>query len=148
MPRLTDGTYLDIRHHLMTVWELRSDLLGNLAYFEQRDLHRFFAMSHEMYDDDALAYRREVTRQSSSLPSQAGRAYAKLERVIAEDRARRATPATKTVRAKGSPRLQRVVTVKGIAQPEIDARRVARLLVDLAVQDEKSGGELLRRLKQ
>ncbi|WP_047521871.1 hypothetical protein [Microbacterium sp. ZOR0019] len=123
-------------------------LFAELEYFEQRDLHRFFAPSKELYDDDTLAYRREMTKLHPSLPNQAGRAYAHFERVVAEDAERRANPPVKTVRLKGSPRPQRVVTVRGVARPEPDAKRLAQLIVSLVREDEKSGGELLKTLKK
>ena len=44
----------------------------------------------------------------------------------------------------GSPRPKRVVTVKGVVRPEIDVRRLAKLLMDLAVEDQSRGGELLK----
>ena len=52
------------------------------------------------------------------------------------------------VRAKGSPRPKRAVTVRPLARPEIDAKRLARVLVDLAREDERSGGELLKKLQR
>jgi len=140
VPRLTDSVYLAHRHRLMTAWEFRSDLFGYLAYFEQRDLHHFFAPSKEFYDDDALTYRREVTKLSPSLPSQAGRAYAHFERILAERMERRISPRAQAVRTKGLPRPPRETTVRGIARPDLDIRRLARLLVDVSVADSDSPG--------
>ena len=141
MPRLTDEMYLAHRQRLSDAWEFRPGLFAELQTFEQRDLHRYFAPSRELYDDDVLAYRREVTKLVPSLPSQAGRAYAHFERVIAEDKAKRANPPVKAVRTKDSLRLQRVVTVKATARPEIDVHRLARLLVSLALEGQANDSE-------
>lgn len=140
--------YLAKRQRLFDAWEFRPGLFAELQTFEQRDLHRYFAPSRELYDDDALTYRREVTKLVPSLPSQAGRAYVRFERVVAADLTRRKDVSAQTVRAMGSPRPKRVVTVRALAKPELNVQRLAKLLIDLAVEDQKDDGKLLKKLRR
>ena len=148
MPRLTDEMYLAHRQRLSDAWEFRPGLFAELQTFEQRDLHRYFAPSRDFYDDDVLTYRREVTKLVPSLPSQAGRAYAHFERMVAANRVRRKEVSAQSVRAMGSPRPKRVVTVQALAEPELDVARLARALVDFAIADQKTGGELLKSIQR
>jgi len=138
MPRLTNPTYLAKRQRLADAWEFRPGLFAGLQTFEQRDLHRYFAFSRDVYDDDALAYRREVTKLLPSLPAQAGRAYARFERAIAADRLRRTQAPETSARTKSSPRPKRVVTVQALVEPELDVKRLARVLLDFAIEDAKA----------
>lgn len=138
MPRLTNPAYLAKRQRLADAWEFRPGLFAGLQTFEQRDLHRYFALSRDFYDDDALLYRREVTKLLPSLPAQAGRAYAHFERMIAADRLRRTQRPVVTSRTKSSPRPTRVVTVQALVEPELDVKRLARVLLDLAIEDAKT----------
>lgn len=148
MPRLTNTAYLDRRHRLMDAWEFRSHLIAELESFEQMDLHKFFAISKNFYDDEALVFRRDVAKLEPSLPSQAGRAYAKFERIVAADKVRRDNPPVEVVRAKDMPRPKKVVRVTGLVRPELNMHAFARALVNLAVEDEKNGWELYKRLKK
>lgn len=138
MPRLTDELYLAKRQRLFNAWELRPGLFALLRPFEQRDLHRYFAPSRDFYDDDALTFRREVTKLLPSLPAQAGRAYARFERVVAADRLRRTQAPVISTGTKTSPRPKRVVTVQALVEPELDVKRRARVLMDLAIEDAKT----------
>lgn len=84
MPRLTNSDYLINRHLLIEVWEEHWGQLSELPTFAQRDLHRFYAMSEDLNDDEALARRNVATAQEPSLPQQAGRAFAQLQKVMQE----------------------------------------------------------------
>lgn len=148
MPRLTNPDYLDQRHRLMTAWEFRSQLIAELEPYEQHALHDFFAISREMYDEDAIAYRQEQTKREPSLPHKAGRAYAHFEQIIAADRERRAAQAPiKTLPMRGAKRPKKTVRVTGLVRPELDIPGLARMIHRLAIEDQKKGGELLRRQK-
>lgn len=149
MPRLTNSDYLDQRHRLMIAWEFRSQLIAELEPYDQHALHDFFSISCEMYDEDAIAYRREQTKREPSLPHKAGRAYAHFEQIIAADRERRAvsTPVeTKPVR--GMKRPKKTVRVTGLVKPELDVPGFARMIQRLATEDQKNGGELLSATKR
>lgn len=106
-----------------------------------KELHRFFTLSKTMADDDALAYRRRITEEQPSLPSQAGRAYAKFERVMAYEQARRAVPAVKTERPRGRRTGEQYVTIFGLTRPEIDLDTLARAVFRMAIEAESQEGE-------
>lgn len=135
--RLTNRDYLTHRHRLMDIWEFDSDQFAELQYFEQMDLHRFFAISKDMYDDEAIKYRKLVTDLEPSLPNQAGRAYAKFWRVL-ELRAENEFSEASAYKAV-APRSQRKhnITVKSVANPKPDVKKLAEALWRFALQDAK-----------
>lgn len=148
LPRLTNPDYLDQRHRLMIAWEFRPLLIAELELYEQHALHDFFAMSRELFDEDALLYRQEVSKRWPSLPQKAGRAYTRFERVVSEDKLRREHEKEKvtTIPMRGATRPKKVVTVKTLANPELDARRIAQILFWVAVENQKRPSQpLLRR---
>jgi len=147
MPRLTNPAYLDQRHRLMVAWEFHSQLIAELEPYEQHTLHDFFAISREIYDEDAVVHRQEQTKREPSLPHKAGRAYAHFEQIIAADREKRATATTETVPMRGAKRPKKVVRVAGLVKPELDVPGLARMIHRLAAEDQKNGGELLDVLK-
>ncbi|WP_448238432.1 hypothetical protein [Microbacterium paulum] len=123
----------------MIAWEFRPLPIAELELYEQHSLHDFFAMSRELFDDDALIYRREVSKRWPSLPQKAGRAYTRFEQVVARDTANREREREKvtTIPMRGATRPKKVVTVKALANPELDARRMAQILFWAAVEDQK-----------
>ena len=145
MPRLTNHDYLVRRRILFDDWDLHDgEVLSELQSFEQHDLHRFFAPTVDLYDDDALAYRREVAKKDPGLAAQAGRAYAHFERELAVARERRAAraaaparPARKQNNRSGWRKGARKIIVKPLVRPERDLKRIVKVLVDFAVEDEK-----------
>lgn len=145
MPRLTNLDYLNQRQRLMVAWEFRSQLIAELKPYEQHSLHDFFAISREMYDEDAITYRQEQTKREPSLPHKAGRAYAHFEQIIAADRERRAAVTVETVPVRGAKRPKKTIRVAGLVRPEHDIPGLARMIHRLAIDDQKNGGELLRR---
>ena len=149
MPRLTNPDYLEQRHRLMIAWEFRPHLIAELELYEQHALHDFFAMSREMYDDDAIAHRQNMTKLEPSLPHKAGRAYGHFEQIVATDRERRAAPAPiESVPMRGAKRSKKTVRVTALVKPELDIQGLARAIMNLAKEDQKNGGELLKRLKK
>lgn len=135
----------------MHAWEYHSHLIAELAVFEQWNLHRFFAMSEEMGDEAAVAHRRQVSKSKPSLPSQAGRALAHFERVVQEWQAMQTYangPDPKSVPTSRGGRRQATIRVTLLARPTIDALKLAQVLMQVAAEDQKNGGELLKRLKK
>ena len=150
LPRLTNPDYLDQRHRLMIAWEFRPHLFAELELYEQHALHDFFAFSRELFDDDAVLYRREVSKRWPSLPQKAGRAYTHFEAVVAADKLRREQEREKvtTIPMRGATRPKKVVTVKPVARPELDVKRMVQILYRAVAEDKKSGGELLNDSKR
>lgn len=142
--------YLEQRHRLMIAWEFRPHLIAELELYEQHALHDFFAMSREMYDDDAVTHRQNMTKLEPSLPHKAGRAYGHFEQVVAADRERRAVVqnVVETVPVRGAKRLKKTVRVTALVTSELDVQGLARAIMNLAKEDQKNGGELLKRLKK
>lgn len=136
MPRLTDSEYLINRHLLIEVWEQHWGQLAELPTFAQRDLHRFYAMSKDLSDDEAIALRRDATAQEPSLPQQAGRAFAQLKRVMSDAlaREREPTPLAMQTGRRGKRRAG-TVRVHALARPEIDYERLARALLEHAMDE-------------
>jgi hypothetical protein len=145
MPRLTNESYLQKRTTLVWAWEHNAIGFDAVQTWEQRDLHGYFAPDEPLSSTEAIQYRKYVTRESPGLPSQAGRAYATFEVACAAYIERMSHPPIPTVpvkRPKGAPRPKRVVRVSAIARPKIDVKRIARILVELAIEDERTGGEI------
>lgn len=136
MPRLTNSDYLINRHLLIEVWEQHWGQLAELPTFAQRDLHRFYAMSKDLSDDQAIALRKDATAQEPSLSQQAGRAFAQLETVMSAALARNQSPPADAIRT-GTRGKHRVGTirVRALARPEIDYERLARALVEHAMYE-------------
>ncbi|OZD55610.1 hypothetical protein CH252_07085 [Rhodococcus sp. 06-1477-1B] len=146
MPRLTNLDYLEQRRRLMSAWEFSPHLIAELEFRQQRALHDFFAVSHEMYDEEVIAYRQAQAKSFPSLPQRAGRAYVCFEEIVAEDRRRRAMAPTETVQVSGAKRPRKIVRVVGLVRPQIDTKKIAEILVQLAIED--SGNELLEKLRK
>lgn len=140
MPRLTDADYLANRHALIEAWEMHWSEIAQLPTFAQRDLHRFYAMSEDLYDDDALAHRHEAKRREPSLPQQAGRAFAQLERIMRQAHiADRGTPSVPAATERGR-RRRKSVKVYVLARPEVDYMRLARALLEHARDEHQRDG--------
>lgn len=84
MPRKNNQTYLAQRAVVQREWfERYGGALPYLSRSEQLELHRYFATTRDLFDEAALIYRRRISSGNPSLPQRAGRAFANLERAIA-----------------------------------------------------------------
>lgn len=138
MPRLTNTDYLINRHLLIEVWERHWAQLAELPTFAQRDLHRYYAMSKDLYDDQALAHRKEATKKEPSLPQQAGRAFAQLEAVMREADLRSQSPSPVAIPpGRRGKRRAMTIRVRALVRPEIDYKLIAEALLRQAIDDER-----------
>lgn len=138
MPRLTDSTYLKQRAYLVGLWERDGYELTLMRATEQWELHGFFRLAEPLTDEQALAHRREVTAEDSSLANRAGKAYARLlSEVAANDARLAAMPTSLPPRKRGDPKPTRNITVRTLVRPEIDYKRLAQALYEMALLDEK-----------
>ena len=126
----------------MIAWEFRPLLIAELELYEQHALHDYFAMSKELFDEDALLYRREVSKRWPSLPQKAGRAYTHFEQVLVKDKLRREHEREKVtaIPMRGTARPKKIVTVKALVRPELDAKRTAQILVYIWREEMKAAG--------
>lgn len=137
MPRLTSRDYLLQRQYLVEEWlEHGAGSFGLLPYRHQIDLHDFYAPAEPMTDLEATRHRAAMTKAFPSLPQKAGRAYQALQDAASGlpnqlvDARRAAT--TSVTKIGGRPHSIRVA---GIARPKPDHYQLARLLLNLAKQD-------------
>lgn len=91
-----------------------------------------------------------MTKLKPSLPHKAGRAYGHFEQVVATDREQRAVvqSVVETVPARGAKRPKKTVRVTALVKPELDVQGLARAIMNLAKEDQKNGGELLKKLQR
>jgi hypothetical protein len=142
MPRVTFNQYLDQRAFLRLTWEEFDQLYSLLPTHQQWQLHRYYQPLSKHTDEQLKQYRAHVSQVEPAVPAQAGRLYAKLNRVyetaIKEARARqqhsrpeRSRPSgRKTRAAAGSTR----ITVRAIARPEPDLKKLSLALLEVAKQ--------------
>lgn len=103
---------------------------------EQWAIHQFFQISKNMSDQQLLAQRAAITNQRPSLPGQAGKAAAHLDRLIVYGPI--ADPAYQRQLArerKKSPVIigrPRRLVIRSEVKPEIDAKQVARAIIRIA----------------
>jgi hypothetical protein len=135
MPRLTDQHHLQTHRQLKRFWEHAKSAYGHLTPTEQWQLHDFYQPSKDLTDIELLKHRNEITIKRPSLPQQAGRALAKLYAAAAYGAARgvrlRATATIKP--AKRTIHRVRAVQVYGVVKPEPDLKKLARALVQIAI---------------
>lgn len=93
-------------------------------------------MSEDLSDDEALVRRKVATAREPSLPQQAGRAFAQLEKVMqgASSHSRAFSPAVSQPGRRGR-RREVTVRVSALARPEIDYERLARALLEYAINE-------------
>ncbi|WP_156458791.1 hypothetical protein [Microbacterium sp. Leaf179] len=93
-------------------------------------------MSKDLSDDEAIALRKDATAQEPSLPQQAGRAFSQLETVMTAALARRQDPPVVVSRS-GTRGKRRggTIRVRALARPEIDYERIARALLEHAMDE-------------
>ncbi len=136
MPRLTNADYLLQRARLRDNWTVhRGSAFIELETIEEMELHAYFAPMRDLTDDQAIAFRKQATIERPYLPSRAGKSYARALPFLDNPSPTVPTDMPKhtgrhALRPPGS-----VVTVKSLARPEVDTKRLARLLIQLAKAD-------------
>ena len=133
MPRLTTKNYLRAHDRLRKLWLQDIRLFAELTPTEQWHLHDFLKPDKDWSDLELLQHREAITKQRPSLPHQAGRALEKFW-------SRSANLAVKRVRAAKVPAgpakrtnlRDRKISVKAVARPEIDTKKLARAYIQLA----------------
>ena len=135
MSALPTLPFLKNRTWLIGEWD-ESDgaVFGYLTYAEQQDLHSYYALTEDLADARAIEHRAAASLLDGSLPQRAGRALSKLRWSVsrlAKIRAR-----LRDRKPSQPPKRQRVrvskVTVRAIARPEPDLRRLVLALVSAA----------------
>lgn len=116
MPRLTDRDYLFLRSYLYEVWQTRRQAFALISPRDQYYLHRYFNLSDEMSDTDALTHRKAITAFQPSLPQCAGRAL----KCLADPKALRGTTGAKRI------------VLYPLIRPEPDIGKLARALLGTA----------------
>jgi hypothetical protein len=110
--------------------------MGTYAYLtstEQWQLHDYFQPSKYLADTELLEHRKKISKERPSLPHQAGRALAKLERHAARLAVQHAKPAALSQPVQHQRRgKDRVITVRSVVRPEPDLKLLARAIVMLA----------------
>jgi hypothetical protein len=120
MPKLTNEDYLK-RHDLLgRLWEQNQRAYSYLSYQQQRDLHDYYVPTKSLTDLELLAHRKRVTKQNPSLPQRASRAFAAL-------RQGKVTKPISVSESRG-----RQISARALARPEIDAKKLARALLQMA----------------
>ena len=138
MPRLTNHDYLSTRSYLARLWEQGDGgAMAVLPGYAQRDLYDFFAFTVPMSDQDALAYRAEMTAAFPSLPQSAGRALEAL-RAHLEGRQHRMLTTHRTVTSQISVVADsvRTVQVEAVSRPSMGVDAFTRALRQLADRDD------------
>lgn len=129
MPRLTDHDYTKNHELLRTGRESDNAAFVLLSAGEQWDLFRYY-LPHEVRGYPALlAHRIEISKLDPSLPQRAGRAFGRWRRI------REGLPGYREY-AEGRPRMkknaEKRAVVFGEVHPELDAARMARIIVEAA----------------
>ncbi|WP_157538445.1 MULTISPECIES: hypothetical protein [unclassified Nocardioides] len=129
MPRLTNPDYLNQRQQLMRLYRDDQGAFSHLPLQAQHDLHVFFQTTNLGTDAELLEERARHTAEDPSLPQRAGRAFTAL------DMTRRVRPPTRV------PSSSRRIYVRGVMRPDPDATQLARALLKLADEPNRSDTE-------
>jgi hypothetical protein len=139
VPRLTNKQFLEEHHRLALAYESEPLIFGSVTPAEQWALHDFFVPTKDLSNDELLAHRKAITKQQSSLPNRAGKAYAFLaseyQRLLALVDQLEAEPAVMSVVPAGP--LHRQIWVRGALQLEVDAGKIAQVIISLAREQQK-----------
>jgi hypothetical protein len=146
MARITNQQFIDRHFLLLSIWnDGLAQLFSVLPSHIQWDVHRYYQPTRNLTDQELIAHRQAATATDPSLPHRASRGFARMKRayVVARQAAdaagkkdteflRVVTP-LQPVRAHAAGK--RRILVHGIAKPELDTKRLARLLVEQADRD-------------
>jgi len=139
MPRLTTKQYLRTHDQLRRLWVKNPIVFSHITPTEQWQLHDFFRPDKDWTDLQLLQHRDEVTASRPSLPHQAGRALNRFwDKAAAVGLKQvRAAKAPAAVAAKRVKQQDRHLTVRVVARPEIDTKKLARAYINLAINMQK-----------
>jgi hypothetical protein len=122
----------------MDAWEGFSTVFTYLTYDQQVELHRFYATTKDFSDEEAVAYRKEVSAKEPSLPNRAGKLYARVSRIaelvqkyIESQPELKPKKAPKKVRTR-VPSSKVNIRIKALARPEPDIDKLAQILLEVA----------------
>jgi hypothetical protein len=136
--RLTTKQYLKTHTQLRRLWLRDNSLFAELSPREQRLLHDFFKPDKDWSDLELLQHRDAITAQRPSLPHQAGRALNRFWETTANLAARRVRAARVPAAPARRVRQQdRHIVVKSLVRPEIDAQKLARAFINLAISKQE-----------
>lgn len=147
MPRITNQQYINIHRTLRQLWEDDFRHFEKLSGNDQLTLHQYFAPSKELSDDELLAHRQAVTLEEPSLPNQAGKTWARLQRIIAGQEAAytyapaRHQPSRVPAGSRGK---RHNIIVTSVLRPEPDVRKIAEALIKIALADAEAEIEARR----
>lgn len=138
-----DQTFLYRHQFLHMVWVGLPSFLTTLTYNQQRALHDYYLPTQPLTDEQLLVHRAKMAKRWPALASMGGKAFRQLERTYLEvTRAADGDPDRLRVLLRsrvhytvGAPNKKgRRILVTGLARPEVDNKRFARAVVDLARQ--------------
>jgi hypothetical protein len=143
MPRLTSQRYIEIHCWLRNYWLEDAAPYVYLTPEEQWNLHEFFQPCKQLSDDELTVHREAVTRRFPSLPQRAGRALKKFEKATEVASLRQVQSFNVQMKAGEykRPASHGPITVRSLAQPEVDTTELARLLWDIARSNFKGKGD-------
>jgi hypothetical protein len=113
--------------------------MSHLVFGDQRHLHDYYVPTKDLTDDEVLAHRRTISHAHPSLPHGAGRAYSAFDQVAA-----RRAPQPMPRRVAGQKRAHHgrgQVVIRALVQPEIDVRKLSRLLLAMATDAKPTEGD-------
>ena len=141
MPRLTAKNYLRTHDRLRKLWLRDEGVFAELSPTDQWLLHDFFVPRREQSDLELLMYRESVTTKRPSLPHQAGRDLSRFWEFTAQLGVKRVRCAKAKVPLRRVKQADRKLTVKPLAQPEVDAKKLARAFIYLGQSIAKKRAE-------
>ena len=133
MPRITDHTYLLLRHQLRDQWfDESSGAFFLLSSSEQWALHMYYLPSVQFSDKTLLEHRQDISAYDRSLPQRAGRALSRLNLMILRLDDYRDVAKARPKPKKGAPYKLRVFSE---VHPEIDIDKFVKILLNYESRD-------------
>ncbi len=123
MPRLSNSDYLYSRSELLALLNEKIPIQVHFSYSDQMVLHAYFVPTMQINDEEALAYRKVISKENPSLPNRAG----KLMKRVA---ALRSIDWSRTPRSNGIGPSRRLV-VQSLVRAEPDIEKIAGTLIAL-----------------
>lgn len=129
MSRLSDHTYIENHRLLCADHERDRAAFILLSASEQWDLFQYYLPHKAHRRAELLSHRREVSLLDPSLPQRAGRAFSRWQRIREGLSGYREYAAGRSRMKKNA---KKQVVVFSEVHPELDAARVARIIVNAA----------------
>lgn len=126
MPRITFATYCERRKRLASVWQQATYGFVRLAPSQQRELYEYYRFTEPLSDSVLRRHWLDIRTSKSSLPQRASRSYLALEHLLV-----RSQELPQAISA-GSRSNKKYFRVYGYIREEPDARKVARVLLEMA----------------